>query len=301
MGIVYYNKTLMEAVGVPLERIPTTWEEIFVLSRKLKEKGIIGFTFPWTCAYTLEYCASLHNIPLTTNNNGFAGKPEFKLHEVAQYRDFFITNFEAVRDGLYHHETDNSAGAETYFAKNPCAMLMQGSGRMETIQQTFKKEGKDVAFAYGPLPYDSRFVGSPNAPKIGGTGIWVTRKGSINPAVKRFLEFVCNPENQASWSRLSGYMPSTCESDAILEKSGFYETNPHVKVAAEQARRPASALTHVRIPKYDEIRGKVFMKHYVNAIEQVKKGERPIPDITQEFLKSFSDEANAIIEATYKP
>jgi hypothetical protein len=55
MGIIYINKTVLKKAGVKLDSQRLTWNDVYNLGYKLKEKGFTGFTFPWTAAYTLEY------------------------------------------------------------------------------------------------------------------------------------------------------------------------------------------------------------------------------------------------------
>jgi sn-glycerol 3-phosphate transport system substrate-binding protein len=235
---------------------------------------------------------------ISSNENGFFGIPQFALHKNDSFVKFFTRLFQAGRDGVFKHVSDRSDLVEDFFVQNQCGILMQGSGRLDTILSKFKnKDGATIPdLEYEELPFDDSLVQEPMAPKVGGTGMWVTRKGSQNPSVIKFLRWLIDPQNQALWSKLSGYMPSTLAADKILEQEGFYKSNPHIHKAVLQARRPASFKTHMRIPKYDEIRGPIYIKHFDKAIEECLKTSKPIDEIARDFLYSFSEEANTIIK-----
>jgi ABC-type glycerol-3-phosphate transport system substrate-binding protein len=293
MAIIFVNKDVFKKAGIQYEPEKLTWDYFYELAYQLKSQGYSGFTFPWSAVY--EYFGSIHNIPMTSGENGFFGDPQFSLHKNHDLLIFMSRLFKAARDGVYKFMEENFFAAENFFAKNTCGFLIQGSGRLETIKNKFRANGSPIDFYYEMLPYDNKLIKEPMAPKMGGIGLWVTKKGAKNPSVKKLLKWLLKPKNQAIWSRMSGDMAVTFSADKILEDAGFYIENPHTKIAIKQGKRPASFKTHMRIPKYDEIRGPVYMKHFKKAIEECLKTSKPIEEITHEFLFAFSKEANMLI------
>lgn len=296
MGVVFTNDRLLNQHQIKPNGALTRWSHIYDLGQKLASRGLTGFTFSWCVAYTLEYFGSLHNLPIASHENGFLGKPSFNLHEQSLFVQFFQKLFEGTRTKVYKHVSNRTELAEAFFGEFTCGMLMQGSGRLPYIQKWFNTKNRPFEYTVHPLPYDDTLIAEPMAPKIGGTGMWVTEKGSENQAVVDFIRFAVQPENQAFWSRYTGYMPASVGADEALSDTGFYDVNPHVKVAAMQGRRPASFRTHVRIPGYNEIRTRIFLKHYEYAIHQVLADTSPPYEVAYAFLKAFSEDANAHIE-----
>src|SRR5690606_25070027 len=73
--ILYYNKAIFTEAGLDPETPPTTWAEIEQFSQTILDSGAAtcGFTTRWPSWVQLENLTALHNVPLATQENGFAG------------------------------------------------------------------------------------------------------------------------------------------------------------------------------------------------------------------------------------
>ena len=288
MGIIYYNEQVFKDAGIEFKPA-TTWQEIVELGYQLKKAERSCFTFPWTAAYTYEYFCAIHDRPLATKQNGFQGADvKMVLDKDPKVIAFFDQLFQLNKAGIFHYESDYSGVVEEYFVKGQCGMLMQGSGRLGTIQKAMADRNTNFTITYGPIPYDSKITSKPKVPKIGGGAFWATNEKA---SVIKFLQYIIKPEVQAKWTRLTGYMPSTEEAHQILVQEGYYANNPHVLIAVNQVRqREFTINTHLRLGKYDEIRGQIFntlFKAYL-AKENPK---------AKEFLKEFCQQANQKLQA----
>src|SRR3546814_15944159 len=80
--VLYYNKTAFEKAGLDPNTPPKTWPEIGEFSKKLQAAGIsCGFTTGYQSWVQIENFSALHNVPIGTRENGFAGlDTEFKIN-----------------------------------------------------------------------------------------------------------------------------------------------------------------------------------------------------------------------------
>lgn len=296
MGAVFYKVEAFRKAGIkyPLQ----TWEELWEACIKLKENGYVGFTFPWTAAYTYEFFVTLHNYYLASAENGFAGKAQFCLDEIPELANFFVMLFEAAQKGYFFHESDESIIAEKYFVNHPCAMLMQGAARLEGIQKLAKElQGKTIELAYGPLPYMGKLTHTPSVPKIGGGAFWVTAAGATKKGVKDFLKFMTRSGVQADWARKSGYLPTTYAAHKILVEQDYYLKHPEAKAAIDQViGRPYGYVTHLRLPFYDKIRSQVFYPLFTRYLKMAQtESSLDLKSHALAFLQEFTKAANEII------
>jgi len=120
---------------------------------------------------------------------------------------------------------------EAKFYSGECAMMMTSSAAYATIKQQAK-----FKFAESTLPYYADVPGAPQNTIIGGASLWVMsgKKKEEYKAVAKFFSFLSQPEIQAEFSQLTGYVPITMAAYELTKKSGFYEKNPGSDVAVQQ-------------------------------------------------------------------
>jgi sn-glycerol 3-phosphate transport system substrate-binding protein len=85
--ILYYNKEIFEEAGLDPEQPPVTWADVENYSQQILDSGAAncGFTTRWPSWVQLENFLALHNLPLGTLENGFAGfetEMVFNQHEL---------------------------------------------------------------------------------------------------------------------------------------------------------------------------------------------------------------------------
>ena len=72
--ILYYNKQLFQKAGLDTETPPKTYPELEAAAGKLRAAGVpCGFTTHWPSWVNIENFSALHNLPIATKANGFAG------------------------------------------------------------------------------------------------------------------------------------------------------------------------------------------------------------------------------------
>src|SRR6202158_21638 len=72
--ILYYNKKMFRAAGLDPEIAPKTWPELGAAAKRLRASGAAcGFTTSWPSWINVENFSAYHNLPLSTEANGFNG------------------------------------------------------------------------------------------------------------------------------------------------------------------------------------------------------------------------------------
>ncbi|TAM76914.1 MAG: extracellular solute-binding protein, partial [Candidimonas sp.] len=72
--VFYYNKDAFKKAGLDPQKPPKTWKEVAADAKKLRAAGLeCGYTTSWPAWIQLENFAAWHNIPYTTEDNGFGG------------------------------------------------------------------------------------------------------------------------------------------------------------------------------------------------------------------------------------
>ena len=72
--ILYYNRKMFRAAGLDPEVAPKTWPEVGAAAKRLRASGVpCGFTTSWPSWINVENFSAYHNLPLSTQANGFNG------------------------------------------------------------------------------------------------------------------------------------------------------------------------------------------------------------------------------------
>ena len=256
--IMYYNKTVFEKAGLDPEVAPKTWAEVEAFSRKIVASGAAtcGFTSAWITWIQTENFNALHNLPYSTEANGFGGLDAvFEFNNPATVKHW--GNLKKWSDeGLFQYGGpgggDNSAPK---FYAQECAIFMNSSaGRAGVIGNA---KGFDVGFA--PLPYYDDVVDKPMNSIIGGATLWTLqgRPAEEYAGVAKFFTYLQKPEVQADWHQFSGYLPITDAAYQLGVEQGYYENNPGSDVGIKQMTgvEPNENSKGIRFGNYIQVRG----------------------------------------------
>ncbi|MGP9789020.1 sn-glycerol-3-phosphate ABC transporter substrate-binding protein UgpB [Roseinatronobacter sp. NSM] len=224
--IMYYNKDVFEAAGLDPEQPPRTWAEMESTSIAILESGAApcGFTTSWPSWVMLENFSAWHNIPLGTQENGFAGfDTEFVFNNdlVATHWD----NLKAWQDAGAFRWGGPNTGPDAFpaFYSGECAMVFGSSAsRAGVLRNT------DFNVGYSFQPYYDTVEGAPQNTIIGGATLWVLRgkDQAEYEGVARFFEYLSQPEVQAQWHQDTGYLPITQAAFDLTREQGYYDENP---------------------------------------------------------------------------
>ncbi|MDR5904150.1 sn-glycerol-3-phosphate ABC transporter substrate-binding protein UgpB [Franzmannia qiaohouensis] len=232
--IMYYNRDVFEAAGLDPDTPPQTWEEIAEFSAQIREADAArcGFTTSWPSWVMLENLSAMHDSPLGTLENGFAGfetELTFNNALVARHWD----NLKAWEDeGIFRWGGPGPGDdAAPMFYAGDCAIFFGSSAARAGVMAN-----TDFAVGYGMLPYYSDVEGAPQNSIIGGATLWTLRGHSDEEyeAVAAFFEYLSSAEVQADWHQRTGYLPITQAAWDLSEEQGFYAENPGTDISIEQ-------------------------------------------------------------------
>ena len=227
--ILYYNKKLFRDAGLDPEVAPRTWPEVGEAAKKLRAAGAVcGFTTSWPSWINVENFSAFHNLPISTDANGFGGldavltfNNPLMVRHIAQLAEWQTTKA--------FDYSGRAQAAEPRFQNGECAIFIGSSATRADINSKF-----DVG--YGMLPYWPDVAGAPQNTSIGGATLWVLRNRPLDEykGVAKFFAFLSKPEIQASWHQNTGYLPVTRAAFDLTRAQGFYDRNPGTAISIEE-------------------------------------------------------------------
>src|SRR5437764_5251512 len=229
--ILYYNKKLFRDAGLDPEVAPKTWPEVGDAAKKLRAAGAVcGFTTSWPSWINVENFSAIHNLPISTMANGFAG-----LDAVLTFNNpLMVRHISQLVEWQSTKAFDYSGRAQTAeprFQNGECGIFIGSSATRADIKANSKFE-----VGYGMLPYWPDVAGAPQNPIIGGATLWVLRNRPSDEykGVAKFFSFLSKPEVQASWHQNTGYLPVTRAAFDLTRAQGFYDRNPGTAISIEE-------------------------------------------------------------------
>ncbi|WP_306130830.1 sn-glycerol-3-phosphate ABC transporter substrate-binding protein UgpB [Roseovarius sp. MMSF_3350] len=281
--VLWYNKTALDAAGA---EIPTTWDEVEEAARKLKENGVEKpFSFGWQSWVNIENYSAWHDLPMATQENGFAGlDTEFTFNN-----ENVVNHIQRIADmgdeGLFAYG-GRRGDSRAQFVNGETALWINSSA----YYGGFKDEITDFEFGQTMLPLDTAVADAPQNSIIGGATLWVLQ-GHEQPAytcVAEFFNFLSSPEQQAEWHQGTGYVPITTAAYELSREQGFYETDPLTDTAIKQLslNTPTPASKGIRFGNFVQVRDVIN-----EELEAVWAGDKS----AQEALDAAVERGNALL------
>jgi sn-glycerol 3-phosphate transport system substrate-binding protein len=234
-AIMFTNRDLMEAGGV--DTIPETWQELqeacdTIMASDAAPQNCV--TWPNHGWFTEQTVAQQGEV-LANNDNGRSGRAdEVNLDSDAMVD--WVTYWKDMQDAGHYVYTGVQRdwdGTYNAFASQQVVFLTYSSSDTTLLTNEGVEGGYEVEASFMPYNAD-RTDGGGNI--IGGATLWLVDglEEDVEEAALAFLNFLNNPENAADWHRVTGYIPITNESIALLEEEGWFEENPNSAIAGEQ-------------------------------------------------------------------
>src|SRR3954471_606450 len=283
--ILYYNKNLFRAAGLDPEIAPKTWPEVGAAAKRLRAAGAVcGFTTSWPSWINVENFSAFHNLPISTEANGFGG-----LDAVLTVNNPVLVRHIAQ---LAEWQTDKgfgysgrAANAERRFQKGECGIFIGSSATRADINANSRFE-----VGYGLLPFWPEVAGAPQNTIIGGATLWVLRNRSREEysGVAKFFGFLSKPEVQAAWHQNTGYLPITRAAFDLTRAQGFYDRNPGTAISIEQItlKPPTENSRGVRLGSFVLVRDAID-----DELEQAFSGKKS----ARAALDSAVDRGNRLL------
>ncbi|MFH9425759.1 extracellular solute-binding protein [Streptomyces sp. NPDC017529] len=231
--LMYANTTLLAAAGVT--EVPRTWAELRTACEAVSSRGGPAISWPnhgWMFQQALAQQGGL----LANHDNGRSARADavdLVSDELMAYVDWWKA---LHRDGHYlylHHgrAVDWDANFRA-FAEQRVAFTMTTSVEAERMVQAGREGGFSVRACRLPHNSEAGYAGN----VIGGDALWLaggfddaTRDGAL-----AFLQYLHRPDAAAERHRRTRFIPVTGASFRLLEADGWFDRNPHLRVAVDQ-------------------------------------------------------------------
>jgi sn-glycerol 3-phosphate transport system substrate-binding protein len=289
--IFYINKDAFAKAGLPTDKAPATWPEVFAAAKKLKASGhSCPMTLAWQGWTQLESFSTWHNVEFATHQNGLAAdgyKARMKINSPLHVQHIdSLSKAAAAGEFIYK---GRGSDAQASFTSGECAMIQTSSGFYGDV-------AKNAKFKYGlaALPHYPDVKGAPQNTVIGGASLWVMsgKKPAEYKGVATFFDFLSQTKVQAASHQRTGYLPITLAAYDLTDKSGFYQKNPGTDVAVTQMiRKTTDKSRGIRLGNYVQIR-----TIEDEELEQVWSGKKTAKDALDSIVKR-GDELLARFEA----
>ncbi len=294
-AIMFTNRDLMEAAGVT--DIPTTWQELEAACETIMgaaDAPSACITWP-NHGWFFEQSVAQQGQLLVNNDNGRSGRADEVLLTSDAAIDF-VQWWKDMDDAGYYVYSGTQRdwdGAYNAFASQQVPFVIYSSSDTTAITNEGVDGGFTVEASFMPRN-DARTEGGGNI--IGGATMWLVDglDADVQDVALAFLSFMLNPENDADWHRVTGYIPITNAAIDLLESEGWFEESPNSRIASEQlAAAPETAATAgALVGNFVSIRNVV-----TDAIEDVLVNDRDVEERMEDAradAQRLLDEYNAL-------
>jgi sn-glycerol 3-phosphate transport system substrate-binding protein len=287
--VYYINKDAFKKAGLDPNVAPKTWKEFAVTAGKLKASGQeCVYTTGWPSWVHVENFSAWHNLPIGTAENGIASvNTEFKINSPAHVAHIeMLAGF--AKNGWFTYAGRRNE-AEAKFFSGECAMLTSSSAAQANIRKNAKFE-----FSVNFLPYNDAIAGAPQNSIIGGASLWVLggKKPAEYKGVAQFMAYLSQPELQAQWHQMTGYVPITNAAAELTKKAGYYEKNPGTDIAVLQLNNQAPTANSKGLRFGNFVQGRTVIEEEIESVLAGKKDAKTAMDDAvkrgNDILKRFA-------------
>ncbi len=235
--LMWINEDAFHRAGLDPAMELATWPQVIKAARVIKARKAaeIPMMTAWPIWAQFEQFAAIHDVPFATLDNGFGGPDPRLLIDSAPFVKHLGMLLALQKEGVFKYEGRDGAPSPIFYAGR-AAISFDSSGIYGQLKQSAKFGFRD-AF----LPYHPSLIKSPINSIIGGAAFWTMTAPGRTLAeyrgVAQFLNYMALPDNDAHWSKATGYIPVTRGGNAQLAKEGFYAANPGTDLAVKQLTR----------------------------------------------------------------
>jgi len=249
--VLWYNRDAFKKAGI--DAPPKTWNEMKSASEKLVAAGYkCGFSFGWQSWVMIENYSAWHNLPMGTEENGFAGLDTSFTFNNDHVKARLAAVADWSKDRLFTYG-GRRGDSLSMFTNGECGMWMNSSAYYGSI-----KKQANFDFGQTMLPLDTDVAGKPQNSIIGGATLWVLkgREQADYKGVAKFMTYLSSAQVQAWWHQETGYVPITTPAYELSKQQGFYDANPGTDTAIRELslNQPTANSRGVRFGNFVQVR-----------------------------------------------
>lgn len=229
-AMLYYNKDMFKAVGLDPEKAPTTWKEVYEISKKIMDAKLAegGFSMGWP-AWIFEQMFAVHDQLFANSDNGRKGLAT-EVYINSAFGQMVMTEWQKMAKEKVLVYGGREYAANDPFLAGKFPFLFQSTSSLGGIEKSAK-------FKVGTanLPRFEGNYGVGNS-VVGGGCLWVMNKATPEQqkVAWEFFKFTFSVEEASKWHKETGYFPVSVSSYEALKKEGWFEKNPNFNTAFNQ-------------------------------------------------------------------
>lgn len=232
--LLYVNRTLLDAAGVP--GIPRTWDQIEAACEavaRLAHGPSHGITWP-NHGWLLQQAVAEQGGLLADNDNGrstAATTVDLASKEMLAYVQWWRRLYEEGHY-LYTGTQWDWGGPLEAFTAQQVAFTISTSKLTDALTRMSQDAGFELEVGRMPRNGHVPYAGD----MVSGQSLWLADGlgKSEQDGALAFIQYVLNPRNAADWHKASGFLPITGGSFDLLAEEGWFDKNPHLRVATDQ-------------------------------------------------------------------
>jgi len=271
--VLFYNKELLQKVGLDPDQPPQTWDELLTACQKINKLKPQAYGFGANSAERHRLYKKF--LPFLWGNGGKI------LNEDGT--ECLINSTEGIEALEFYKKLvqagtiENQRMLDEAFMQGKIGFLISGGWLLKEIKKNYPQLNFGVALI--PKPAENKGNSSSFA---GGEFLMINKKTKHLEQAKRFVEFMTRPENSLKLCQAIGSsFPSAKE--ALSDTS--YQNNEHLKIFQEQLKFAVSPPAH---PKW------VYIEETIEkAVEEVmyaKKSPKKALDFAKEKIDQILKE-----------
>lgn len=259
LPIVYYNADLVGRAGGDIDELPTTWEELLALSKKIealddKTMGVHFFYYSAANNWTFHALVqSFGGRMMTPDEQRLAFTGAEGLEALRTLRKIGQAGMADLGDRQ----------AFQAFSAGTLGILVASSSRITRLTNAI---GDRFPMRTAPLPMP---VADGKLPAGGSAAMMHTRDPKTQQAAWAFIKFATGPVGQTIMVKNSGYMPGN--TIPVTEKEllgGFYDQNPNHMTPVSQIERATRFFT---FPGENSLKIPVVVRDHLQNVVTLKR------------------------------
>lgn len=285
--VYYVNTDHLAAAGIT--EAPLTFEGLETAMIALKAAGHeCPMAYAPSAWIDLEQFSMSHNIPVASNDNGYAGIDT----EMVYNTTLEVQHIENIKrwldEGLYVMRTaDSGLTARDSFVQGECSMFFSSIADHNTVGKTAPTD----------LNWDVQMIPTYEGHDryntvVGGASLWVlagkTKEEYRGAAA--YLQFLATPESEEWFVSNTGYIPVTIGAFNQLTEQGFYSEAPYagreIALASLTYTEPTNLTRGLRIGSMIQTRAE-----WLNEMTAALNGDKTV----QEALDTAVARSNEIM------
>lgn len=285
--VYYFNKDHFAKAGIA--EAPLTWEGMEKAFYALRDSGqSCALAYAPSTWIDLEQFSMVHNIPVASNDNGYAGLDTKLLFNTTQHVKHMENIQRWISEGVAKIRTAQSGmNARDSFVSGECSIFFSSIADHNTVH---KVAPAGLNWDVQIIPVYEGFQRHNTV--VGGASLWVLsgKTAAEYEAAAHYLAFLATKEEQQFLLENTGYIPVTRSTYDALLAEGFYSKQPFINrdIAMKSLTytEPTNLTRGIRLGSFIQIRSE-----WLNEVQAALAGQKTM----QEALDTAASRGNDLL------